>query len=107
MKNHELDVKNISMSNRAVRVLLGCSMVGIVFFSNSVPLGWLAMLPLIAIYPLMTGVLGWDPVYAAFRRLHSQASETSGQTEKVGTVAPYSWRPRPRHATNTPHKHAA
>lgn len=57
----------LNMTNRITRILIGSSMVGITM-ATSGSLGYLTLLPLLAIYPLMTGLLGEDPVNGLFAR---------------------------------------
>lgn len=49
--------------------------------TTQAPLGLIAVLPLIAIYPMFTAVVGWDPV-----RYVLNNSETAGINQKVARV---------------------
>jgi hypothetical protein len=51
---------NIDTIERVVRIAIGIVMIAAIFFFNH-PLRWLG---LIGIVPLLTGLLGWCPVYA-------------------------------------------
>lgn len=51
----------LSTSSRVVRLVVGSIFIGIVM-SSSGQLGYLAVLPLIAIYPILTGIIGEDPL---------------------------------------------
>lgn len=64
---HSNALQNIGLIDRTVRVLVGLGMIGVWFFYpiESVNI-WLAMLPLLGILPLLSGILGWCPVYAMF-----------------------------------------
>lgn len=66
---------NISNISRAVRFIIGLNLVIGVSLNPGV-LGAAAALPLIAIYPLMTGAWGWDPVVAVhdFIKEHANAA---------------------------------
>ena len=63
----------LSVGDRISRVLLGKAITTVpVYFvitGSMGALGWLALLPLIALYPMVTGLSGWDPLYALARRL--------------------------------------
>lgn len=59
------NVQNITYSDRVVRIVAGLGLVFSVTLQSG-PVGLAAVLPLIAIYPLMTGVVGWDPVMHLF-----------------------------------------
>ena len=63
MKN--VSQENMTYSNRAVRIVVGLGLIFSLGFQSG-PLGMTAILPLIAIYPIMTGVLGWDPIVNYF-----------------------------------------
>jgi hypothetical protein len=59
-------VQNLGLADRMVRVFIGTALLagGVVsMFSNAV-LTWEPYAMLISIYPLMTCLLGWDPLYA-------------------------------------------
>ena len=58
-------VNNLSDISRAVRIIIGLLLVMGANFNIGV-LGTMAALPLIAIYPLMTGTWGWDPIEAIY-----------------------------------------
>ena len=51
----------LNISNRIARIAIGAGLIGIVM-ATSGPLGYLALLPLLAVYPLLTGMLGEDPI---------------------------------------------
>jgi hypothetical protein len=59
------NANNICSMSRAVRIVIGLLLVMGVGLNPGV-LGVAAALPLIAIYPLMTGTWGWDPVVAIY-----------------------------------------
>lgn len=54
----------LDISSRIFRGILGLGFIAYVMSSPATPLGWLAVLPLIAIVPIFTAVTGWDPLYA-------------------------------------------
>ena len=58
-------VNNICDISRLVRIVIGLLLVMGVGL-NPGTLGVTVALPLIAIYPLMTGTWGWDPVVAIY-----------------------------------------
>lgn len=47
--------------NRTVRILIGAGFIGAVM-ATSGALGYLTLLPLLAVYPLITGLVGEDPI---------------------------------------------
>ena len=60
----QTELNNISENSRAARML-----IGIIFIAEAMTtkgaLGAIAVLPLLAIYPIFTAFIGWDPVKAA------------------------------------------
>lgn len=81
---------NISNSERVARVVLGVGVILDVVFHASGPLGWVAILPILSIYPGLTGFIGYDPIYAMFG--FSTANECIQRKDT----------PRRRHAHGTP-----
>lgn len=56
---------NIKPLERLIRMVLGSLLVAAVFYPG-VAAPWLALL---AIYPLITATLAWDPIYAMLDQL--------------------------------------
>jgi hypothetical protein len=58
-------LQNVGLFDRIIRVVVGLAMIGFWFFYpvESVNI-WLALLALVGIYPLLSGILGWCPIYA-------------------------------------------
>ena len=50
--------KNVHKVERAARVVAGVAILSLVFVGPQTPWGWLGL------GPLVTGVLGWCPLYA-------------------------------------------
>lgn len=61
-------LQNIGIIDRTVRIIVGLAMISAWFFYpiNSLNI-WIALLPLLGIFPLLSGILGWCPVYALFK----------------------------------------
>ncbi|MCC6302636.1 MAG: hypothetical protein IT489_07545 [Gammaproteobacteria bacterium] len=57
-------IQNINAAERLVRLAFSLTLTVVPLFADA-PLGGLALLPLLAIYPGLTAALGWDPVLAA------------------------------------------
>ena len=57
---------NLDRSQQVSRVLLAIALLGITVSAPAGVLGWFSILPLAAIYPLVTGLIGWDPIYDVF-----------------------------------------
>lgn len=49
--------------DRLLRVLLGAALLAL-GWSGAVPGLWGAAVKLFALFPLVSGLLGWDPIYA-------------------------------------------
>jgi hypothetical protein len=73
-----MPVENIGNSERLMRVTLGVGLIVDVMLGAG-PLGLAALIPLVSIYPVMTGFLGYDPIYAAL----GYSSIKSGQKSKT------------------------
>lgn len=73
-------VQNMGWVDRSVRFAIGIVMVVIALMAieGGGELGALAYLPIIAIYPLLTAVLGWDPLYAVS---HVRSCDASGSNQ--------------------------
>jgi len=69
---NKTSIQNITSSDRIVRIVAGLGLALSVGLHTGT-LGMAALLPLVAIYPLMTGVVGWDPMVKllANRKQHS------------------------------------
>ncbi len=59
------EVHNITMIERVLRHGLGWALVIAVLMVPVTP-PWLAI---VAIYPILTAILGWDPVYSAYQEM--------------------------------------
>lgn len=73
-------IHNINPTERFVRLAFSITLALIPFIIDS-PLGDLALLPLLAIYPGLTAALGWDPLLAAvtgFTRGQNTPGEDAG-----------------------------
>lgn len=57
----ETYTSKISLTNRITRVIVGSGFIGVTMAANGT-LGYLVLLPLLAIYPIVTGLLGEDPI---------------------------------------------
>jgi len=58
----ESTFENLHYVERIARIIFGYGLIFSVLF-QPVPLQYLVVLPLVAIYPCLTGLLGWDPFY--------------------------------------------
>ena len=52
-----MTARNEGSLDRGIRIALGAVLLGLVFFGPQTPLGWVGLIPLI------TGLIGWCPVY--------------------------------------------
>ena len=60
---------NLIVSQRLNRILFGTALIVFTMLVSAAPLGWYALLPLLATYPIFTGIYGIDPVLE-FARQH-------------------------------------
>jgi len=57
--------RNIGLLDRGLRIAIGAvAILSVLAIQSTGMLGWLALVPLFAIYPIMTGLLAYDPFYA-------------------------------------------
>jgi hypothetical protein len=61
------DEQNLPLYSRVFRISLGLGLILFTMLAETKPLGWLAVLPLVAIYPMLTGLEGWDPIKYALQ----------------------------------------
>lgn len=61
--NNTMNSRNLDRSQQASRLILAFTLLGITVAAPVTTLGWYSVLPLLAIYPLITGLIGWDPGY--------------------------------------------
>jgi Inner membrane protein YgaP-like, transmembrane domain len=57
---------NLGRWDRVLRIVLGTGALG-VGWAGMLPDWWAVVCKLFGLYPLLTGVLGWDPLYALAR----------------------------------------
>jgi hypothetical protein len=64
---HPNALQNIGIIDRTVRIIIGLAMISVWFFYPISTLSvWLALIPLAGALTLLSGILGWCPVYALF-----------------------------------------
>lgn len=92
--------QNIGLIDRVLRLVIGVAMITTAYYYTAYanlpaeswdPLGSYTMLA--AIYPLLTGMLGWEPLYALF----SVRSCSDSGRNQCGTF-PYQWKSLIGHA---------
>ena len=62
---HTNDCWTLSIVDRGVRTTI-CALVLIYSFSNPISTTWFATMHVVSIYPFVTGLTGWDPLYSTF-----------------------------------------
>lgn len=75
-----LYMENLSKLDRIFRALVGLALVmgsSLVFV---LPPAAIASLCLFAVYPLMTAMIGWDPILAATKSIYTKLSGTTVRT---------------------------
>jgi hypothetical protein len=73
---------SIAKGERIVRALLAISMLFYPMLMATSHLEWIALLPLVAIYPMFTAVVGWDPILFVI-----ETGEHAGKSRRVRIVA--------------------
>jgi hypothetical protein len=67
LQNQTYALQNIGIIDRTVRLVVGSIMIGAWFiYPVDTFTMWSALLPLLGVFPLLTGILGWCPTYAVF-----------------------------------------
>ena len=66
---------NILLVEDIIRLLVGATLIGLVMYGVQVVPVWLA---LVAVYPIVTAIIAWDPIYAAFRLLKTVTGTPQG-----------------------------
>lgn len=74
---------NVSKGGRVVRITVGLALIYSTVFQPGT-LGLASVLPLLAIYPMSTAVLGWDPIVQMFAR---KSQNRANRRAKVGQFA--------------------
>jgi len=69
---------NLTPYSRAIRLVVGFGIIGAVLGMEQMPTWLLLLSP----YPVITGVIDWDPFYAIFKKLNMQ-------TNNSGTILPH------------------
>ena len=68
MQNSETlfyETRNLGLLDRSVRIAIGAAAILAVLASQNIGmLGWVALIPLLAVYPIITGMVAYDPFYA-------------------------------------------
>ena len=57
-----MDNTELNAVERASRIVIGTGLIVFTLAVNITPLGLLALLPLLATYPIFSGLYGYDPV---------------------------------------------
>jgi hypothetical protein len=74
---------NVSKGGRVARITVGLALIYSAAFQTAT-LGLAALLPLLAIYPMSTAVLGWDPIVQLVAR---KSQNRANRHTKVGQFA--------------------
>ena len=87
---------NIHYIERVLRLFVGMSLIGSVFYIP-VPFDYLIVLPLLGIYPCLTSIVGWDPIYyladidqteMSFNIVERLVANELNESNKVSYLAP-------------------
>ncbi|WP_455201939.1 hypothetical protein [Kaarinaea lacus] len=57
-----MDSTELNVIGRVSRIVVGTGLIVFTLVVNFTPLGLFALLPLLATYPIFTGIYGYDPV---------------------------------------------
>ncbi len=81
-------IYNIGLLDRVVRFIVGFALLAagaIAMTMSPVITGWETLAVLVSVYPLLTAILGWDPLYAMFG---ARSCRLDGGRNQCGTI-PY------------------
>lgn len=70
LQSKTLALQNLGIVDRTSRFVIGVALISI-WLILPYPVGsgiiWFALLPFLGIYPVVTGILGWCPIYAMLK----------------------------------------
>lgn len=73
-----MNYANLTTNQRINRVLFGAALIIFTLLVNVAPLGWFALLPLLATYPIFAGIYGTDPATGLAKRGYAAVSHSIG-----------------------------
>jgi hypothetical protein len=77
---------NISIGECIIRVVIGMIFAGVF---GGIFTGYVALIGVLAIYPIVTGLGGWDPIFGAMKKYTNEESPYEDHTPAAQpTVAP-------------------
>lgn len=79
---HTVNADNVGIHDRYARLLLAAVLLSPVFATSSGPLGWITLPILASIYPVLTAIMAWDPVYARLNFSTVRDKSVPGNTEQ-------------------------
>ena len=82
--------QNLSIADRITSAILGATLIGIVLnYPEGHYLGWLSLLPIIAIYPCLAAMIGYSPLrtglYSAIDRIQQHRYILDGHMNGLPT----------------------
>ena len=64
-------IQNLGLADRVLRLIIGISLLGGAIahmqMNGNVVSAWHALAGLVSVYPFLTGIVGWDPLYSLLR----------------------------------------
>ena len=74
------EIRNVGYIDRGIRILTGSAAILFVLATHTAgALGWMAVIPLLAVYPIITGLISYDPFYAWLQIDTSKSSVISDE----------------------------
>jgi hypothetical protein len=68
----DTDFNFLTLSQRIARILVSIMLLAVFTTEVSLPTHWLVILSVIAVYTIVTGLLGWDPLLKRLKLSHPQ-----------------------------------
>lgn len=92
--NTEIRPYNLQIHERVIRIIIGTGFILSVLFLSA-PVNLMIILPLIGIYPCLTGIVGWDPLYhlaglnaqLSIKQLSSDQGSANPVFDKAGKLS--------------------
>jgi hypothetical protein len=85
-----MNIDTLNPIQRFNRITFGAVLIGITMATSTTPLGWLAVLPLLAILPIISGLIGFDPVSSFFVEIFGRLQSKVASGTKHSNIQGFS-----------------
>lgn len=86
---HAVNANNVGIYDQYARLLLTAVLLSPVFLTSSGPLDWMTLPILASVYPILTAIMAWDPVYGwlNFSTTHSKSTSVDTRQEPEALIS--------------------